>query len=156
MSVSTPARLAKYLKGKKNVLVMAGYHCDEVEFDDKKLSDYAADLANRLEAPIAAGGNSVVALKAKGAKATKKLALAVVEMFRYPSWRDPIMKERPDVLVFIGYPREMARGLVSAAKGVDTVVLGMAAVDEATLSLPDSSLKQYQRNLEGLVKALAA
>ncbi|MEW6033999.1 MAG: hypothetical protein AB1603_03995 [Chloroflexota bacterium] len=156
MSITTPAQLAKYIKGKKNVLVLAGYLCDEVEFNGKKLSDYAAEVALRLDVPVAATGNSVVALKQKGARAAKKVALGLVEMLRYKEWRDPVTASRPDLLVLIGYPREVARALVTAARGVETVVLGTSVVEEATYSLGDASLSQYQRNLEGLVKRLAA
>lgn len=156
MSVVTPAQLAKYMKARSNVIVMAGYQCDEMELDGRKLSDYAAEVALKLNAPVAATGNAVVALKAKGAKAIKKVAVELVEMLRYAEWRDPIMSHRPEAVVFIGYPKGIATSLVVAARDVDTMVLGADDVSEATYSLGDASLKKYQQNLDRLLKALAA
>lgn len=156
MSVATPARLARYIRGKKNVLVFAGYLCDEMELDGRKLSDYVAEISVKLGAPVAATGNTAVALKERGARAANKVALEVVEMLRYKEWRDPIMPQRPDLLVFVGYPGAIARALVTAAQGVETVVLGTAGVEEASQCLGEVSLAQYRRSLERLAKALAA
>jgi len=156
MSTVTPDQLASYIGGKSNVLVLAGYLCDEMEFEGKKLSDYVAELAAKLNAPVAATGNSVTALRQKGVKAQKKFAVPLVEMLRYDQWRDPIMANRPEVLLLIGYPPSIARGLVSAAQGVASVVLSTAAIEEATYSFPDASLQGYRLNLEKLLDCLRA
>ena len=48
MSVMQPSQLAEILKSKKTVLLMAGSLCDEVDFNGKKLLDYAVEIANNL------------------------------------------------------------------------------------------------------------
>ena len=155
MNTATSAQIAEYMRGKENVLILAGYQCDEMELGGRKLGDYAAELAVKLDAPVAATGNSVVALRDKGARARKQVALEVLELLRYEKWRGPIADKRPDLLVFIGYPRGMAQGLVSAARDVETVVLGTAAIEGATRCLPDASLKNYQKSLDQLIQSLA-
>ena len=156
MSIRQPAQLARYLKGKKNVLLLTGAMCDEMELDGKKLIDYAADLAKTLDVPVAATGNSVVGLKAKGVtSAAKKYAAEIMDYMRSP-WREPIMKTKPKALVFIGYNPVVVKGLTSMVSNAPTVVLGNTYIEEATYSLPDASPTQYKRNLEELIKALAS
>lgn len=154
MSVSTPAQLARAMKGKKGILILTGSLCDQMELGEKKLSDYAADLALKLDAPIAASANTVNALRAKGTRVEKKLAIEIVEMLRYDGWRDPIMRNRPEVLIFIGYPRGIASGLVSATEGAETIVLGTTAIAESTYSSPDQSQSDFEQSLKSLLKAL--
>ena len=154
MSVKQPVEVAQYLKGKKDVLLLTGALCDEMELDGKKLIDYAADLAKALNAPVAATANTVVGLKARGVTtAAKKYAAEIVDYMRSP-WHEPIMKNKPAALVFIGYNPVVAKGLTSMVKDADTVMLGNVCIEEATYSLPDASPSQYQRNLTDLIKAL--
>lgn len=154
MSASTPEQLAKAMKDGRNILVMTGSLCDEMEFGQKKLSDYAAELALKLDAPIAAGANTVNALRTKGARVTKKVAIEIVEMLRYDEWRDKVLSNRPDLLVFIGFTRSVAQALAASASSTQTVNLGTAEIAEATYSLPDQSQAEFERALKSILKAL--
>lgn len=145
--------IADHLKGKR-VLILAGYLSDEMELNSKKLADYIAGLAGALNAPVAATANSVMGLKSRGVKASKKLAIEMVTLLGYEKWKDPIMAEKPEVVVFIGYPPKVARALVTATKGVQTVALGNTCIQEADFSLPDASLQGYAKNLEELIQEL--
>ncbi|MEE4353956.1 MAG: hypothetical protein V2J25_13930 [Desulfatiglans sp.] len=153
MSENTPVELAGYLKGKKNVLLLAGDLCTKIEFDYKRLLDHVVDISRSLDAPIAATGNTPLGFKDKEVKYKKMYAAEVVNYLRRP-WADDIIKERPEVLVFIGYNREVTGRLISAVKDAETVALGERYVEEATYSLPDASLGQWHRSLKGLVQAL--
>ena len=154
MSASQPSQIAAYLKGKKNVLVLTGSLCDDTDFNGKKLLDYAPEVAEKIAAPIAATGNTINGLRERNAKAMKKmLAIEVINYLRYP-WQDPIMENKPEVLVFIGYGPAVVQRLISMMKETDSVVLGNVCIAEATHSLPDASLKQWQENLKQLVQAL--
>jgi len=155
MSLITPTELAQYMQ-KKKVLLLTGSLCDKVELDGKKLLDYAAEVALKLKAPVAATANTASGLKAKGVDAKKKIAAEMVDYMRYEEWREPIMPQKPEVLLFIGYPTVVAKGLVSATKGVATVVLSNSYIEEATFSFPDSSLQGYQQNLEALLQNLSS
>ena len=155
MSTMQPQELATYLKSKRNILLLTGALCDEVDFDGKTLMDYAADLAKKLNLPVAATANTPKGLKERGVESVaKKIAIEIVDYMRWPEWREPIMEERPEVLAFIGYNTTVGRGLISAVKGAETVSLGNVHIEEATYSLPDASLAQYQQNLEQLLQAL--
>lgn len=155
MSVKLPQELAEYFKGKKNILLLTGSLCDEVDFNGKKLLDYAAEVSTKLNAPVAATANTPIGLKAKGAKSVKKMWVAeVINYMRHP-WQDPIMDQKPEVLVFIGYSPTVAGRLASAVEEADTVVLGNTYVEEATYSLPQSSsLRQWQQSLEKFIQSL--
>jgi len=153
MSKNTPDELAGYLKSKKNVLLLAGDLCTKIEFDGKKLLDHAAEIARSIGAPVAATGNTPLGFKDKDVKYKKMYAAEVVNYLRRP-WEDDIIEERPDMLVFIGYNREVARRLISAVKDAETVNLGERYVAEATYSLPDASLGEWHQSLKELVQAL--
>lgn len=158
MSIKQPQDIARYLKSKSRVLILTGSLCDKVSFDGRMLADYAAEIAKRLGATVAAGANTPKGLKKRGVeKVGKRFAAEVVNTTRY-SWLDPIMAERPEVLVLIGYPSTPAASLVSMAKDIDTVVLGNTSVEGATYSLPDAaaSWAQWRYNLDKLVDALGS
>lgn len=153
MSLMEPSRLAQYLRGKK-VLVLTGFLCEEVDFGGKKLVDYAAEIARRLGAPVAAGATTPLALKERGVPGVKKMfAAEVVNYFHYP-WQDSVSPARPEVLVLVGYSAEASGSLASAVVDAETVSLGNAYVSRATFSFPDCSFPRWQQLLEELVGAL--
>ena len=152
--MSAFAELVNNLKKKKNVLLLTGYLCDEMELGGRKLSDFAAQIALKLDLPVAATGNSAIPLKEKGVRATRKALAEMVNLTRFPYWGDPITAQRPEMMVFIGYPPRLLKAVLPAVKGVETVVLGNMSMKDATFSLPDASLVQYQKNLESLIGEL--
>ena len=155
--------LAKLLKGKK-VVIVTGQLCNEVDFNGKKLLDYAVEISNKLNAPVAAAGNTPLPLKEKGVKTVHKMwAIELMNNMRYPWEKDKehpiIADEKPDVLVLIGYSGSIAQSLVSTVKKQNgkTVVLGSTYVEGATYSFPNStSFKQWEQNLKELVDSLGA
>ena len=154
-SVMKPEELAKTMKAKSHVLIMTGALCDEVEFCGKKLLDYAAEIAGKVGAPVAATANTIMGLKERDVPRVKKMwAAEVVNYMRYP-WQDSVIDDKPDLLVLVGYNTTVAQSLVSAVVDAETMVLGNAVLEEATYSLPDaSSLQQWQNNLEQLLNVL--
>ena len=154
MSATEPSQIANYLRSKKNVLILTGSLCDDLDLNGKQLFDYAIEVADKIGAPIAATGNTVNALREKGARAVKKMwASEVINYLRYP-WQDSVIENKPEALVFIGYSPVVAQSLVSMMKDTDSVVLGNTYMAGATYSLPDASLRQWQENLEQLIQAL--
>lgn len=155
MSAKQPNELAACLKGKKKALLLTGALCNELNFDGKFLLDYAAEIAKKLKVPVAATANTAKGLKEQGVEGVaKKYAAEIIDFIRWPEWKDPITPEKPDLLIFLGYSPTVARGLASGVKGAETATLGNVYIKEATYSLPDASLKQYQQNLEQLIKNL--
>lgn len=154
MSKKDASWLAHHLRRKKRVLIMAGALCDQIELEGKSLLDYAADISRKMNAPVAATGNTVTGLRQRGINTNKAWAIEMVNFTRY-DWQHPIMDKKPDAMVFIGYSPTLASSLASAAKDTETVVLGNSYVDEATYSLPDTtSYKAWQKELSDFVHAL--
>ena len=152
--VKEPSQLAQVLKEEKNALILTGALCDQVELGGKKLLDYAAALAQKLGLPVAATANTMVGLRARQVDSARKMWLAeVLNYLRHP-WQDPISPSRPRLLVFMGYSPQVARRLVSAVQDAQTVVLGNHYIPEATFSLPSATPRQWQHNLEALLRAL--
>ena len=155
MSAKRPSELATCLKSKKRALLLTGAFFNELNFDGKSLLDYAAEIAKKLKLPVAATANTAKGLKERGVeKVAKKYAAEIVDFIRGPEWKEPITTEKPELLIFLGYSPKVARGLTSGVKGAETVALGNVYIKEANYSLGDASLKQYQQNLEQLIKAL--
>jgi len=153
MGVLTPEELARYLKDKRDILVMAGSLCERIDFDGKKLVDYVAAIAHKLKAPVAATGNTMAGLKEKGLQAKKMWVAEVMDYMRHP-WKEPLISKRPRLLVFVGYHRDLLEMLVSMLKDVDTLALGPGHVASATRSVPDLSIESWKDFLEDLAEKL--
>lgn len=155
METFDAAGWARTLRQAARPLLVAGQGCVTVELGGKPLIGYAAALAARLGCPVAATGDTVAPLRRiDGALRAKKMWLA--ELFRYLEgpWREPLLAERPDMLLSVGVPAESLRGLAAGARGVDLVHLGPGALPEARLSMGRIPLTQWERNLEDLLRAL--
>ena len=144
--------IVNYLRTNKNILILSGSLCDEIGLDGKKLIDYAAEIAEKLHVPIAATGNTVKALKGKNVKA-KKIWAAEIPFYMKYGWNEPLLKEKPELLVFIGYPSDVERALITALD-VETVTLDNKHVKQATHSLPDSTPEQWKSYLEEIINKL--
>ncbi len=138
----------------KNPLVVAGEGCGQITLDGEPLVAYAAALAEALSCPVAATGNTLKTLREQGSKVSaKKMWLA--ELFRYleGDWREPILRERPDLLILIGYRPEMVQGVAAGAQGVSIAHLGPGALAEADLTMEAVPLAEWKRRLDELVAA---
>ncbi len=154
MKMETPQELARWLKEDRGSLLMAGEMCNEIGFNGHRLLDLAADIAKGLGLPVAATGNTALALREQGVEPVGKMMAAEVVEFMRSGWGAPITPQRPSTLVLIGYSPGVARQLVSTVTDARTAVLGPAYVEEATCSLPDLSVKAWGQYLEGLARAV--
>ena len=156
MSVKDAPWLAQYLSSGKRVLIMAGALCDQLELEDKSLLDYVAEMSKKMNAPVAATGNTVNGLRERGIDTNKAWAAEMVNFMRW-DWQHPIMEAKPEVMVLIGYNPILAANLASAVQDAETVALGNIYIDEATYSLPDTtSFKEWQKELAELVATLGS
>ncbi|HEX59641.1 MAG TPA: hypothetical protein ENF26_05800 [Methanomicrobia archaeon] len=153
MAAKEPLDIAKYLKERKGkVLVMSGWLCEKLELDGRRLIDYAVELANKLDAAVAATGNTVNAVRGK-VKATKKMWAAEIPLYLKYDWKEPF--ERPEVVVLIGYTPDAARALATAMAGlVETVVLDSVEIPEATISLNTMTIDKWKESLEEIIRNL--
>jgi len=140
----------------RSVLIMCGEHCNRIGLGEKKLLDYVIQLASKTDAPVAATGNTVIELKERGVNARKMFAAETVFYLKY-SWKEELgLSEKPEVVLLMGYNRDILKSIVSALKGagVDTVVLDNIEIEEATFSLYGLSFQEWKENLEMIIKAL--
>jgi CO dehydrogenase/acetyl-CoA synthase epsilon subunit len=154
MTVKDASWLAQYLRSKEKVLILAGALCDQVEFEGKSLLDYVVEIAKKTKAPVAATGNTVTGLRARGIDIGKAWAAEVVNFMRY-EWQYPLIDGKPEVLVFMGYSPTLTANLASAVEDAESVALGSTYVEAATYSLPDvTSFREWQEELIALIQAL--
>lgn len=138
----------------KNPLVVAGDGCQRIRLDGRPLVAYAVDVAAALACPVAATGNTVLAVQQEAIKVkTKKMWLA--ELFRYleNDWKDPILEQKPDLLILIGYRPEMVKGMAAGLREVAVVHLGPGSLETADLTMQEVPLVEWKRRLDELVSA---
>ena len=166
MNVKTPQEIAAFVKSKSNPLLVTGYLCDIFEMDGRKLIDYAADIAKKMDVAVAATANTVVGLRARGVERTKKMWAGEILNYMRDPWRKQymqrdvpkvhsLMEDRPDVLILLGYDARVTDWLISGLRDIDTVALAPRAVGRATCTLPDTiSLPRWGKLLDELVAEL--
>ena len=139
----------------RSPLLVAGEDCRRIVLQDRPLLDYAVDFAAKLGCPMAATGTLLPAVRERnaGLKA-KKMWLA--EIFRYleDDWAEPLLPERPDLLILIGYRPALLQGLAVGTRGVHLIHLGPGRLPAAHLSVEETSLEEWKRHLDDLLKAL--
>jgi len=147
---------AEYIRQHKNPLVVAGDVCEHVSWPEKGLLEYAVALADKLSCPVAATGNTVPAVKKlNGEIKTKKIFLS--EMVCYlgtEKWQEPLLEERPDLVLLIGYRGKMVQGMAAGLNEIDIAHLGPGEVPAAQLSMGEIPLADWGKNLEALIDAL--
>jgi CO dehydrogenase/acetyl-CoA synthase epsilon subunit len=139
----------------KNPLVVAGDGCERIRLDGRPLVAYAVEVAVALSCPVAATGNIVLAVQEQAAARVKAQKMWLAELFRYlqDDWKDPILGQRPDLLLLIGYRPEMVRGMAAGLRQVSVVHLGPGSLETADLTMQEIPLVEWKRRLDELVAA---
>ncbi len=146
---------AQEIRRHKNPLVLAGEGCEQIALEGKPLVAYAVELAESLSCPVAATGNVVLAVQQQaGNVKTKKMWLA--ELFRCleDDWEDPILENRPDLLLMIGYRPEMVQGIAKGVQHLSIAHLGPGHLAGAQLTMEETPLVEWKRRLDELVAAI--
>ena len=150
---ATAADIAKSLKDKKTLL-FTGALCDTLEIGGKKLLEYAAEIAESAGIPVAATGNTVAGLVKKDITTKKVFAMDIINYMRAEKWEEPLFKEKPETLAFIGYYPSFLNMMLTALKDTKTVTLDNVALEEATLSPPDLNLDDWAKFLDDVIGEL--
>ena len=146
---------ARTLREHANPLVVAGDGCERISLEGMPLLKVAVDLAGRLGAPVAATGNTLPAVRAMdGRLRAKKMWLAELHRFLEEKWEEPLLQERPDLLVTVGYRPELLQGLAAGVRDLHVVHLGPGRLAPALLSMDEVPLAEWKQNLESLLRAL--
>jgi len=144
--------IAKYLKNRKGALVMVGGEANQLSVNGKSLLDYADSLAQKLDARIAATANTAQELK-KSSQA-EVFSVFAAEVMNGLKYEESSGKKLPGCIVLLGYNSRVGRSLISTVERIDTIFLGSAYVEAATLSLPDASLSEWGRSLTKILGEL--
>ncbi len=145
---------SKFIKEHKNPLLVVGDGCDRIKLSGKALYEYAVSLAETLGCPVAATGNTILALEKSGVKNCKKMWIAEIFTFLKDPWMEPLAKERPDLLILIGYRPDIVNGMLAGAENVHTIHLGPGKASAADLSTDETPIAEWRKSLEELVSAL--
>ena len=79
----------------------------------------------------------------------------LAELFRYleGDWQEPILQQRPDLLLLIGYRPEMVQGMAAGVQGVSIAHLGPGTLPGSDLTMEAVPIAEWKRRLDELVAA---
>jgi CO dehydrogenase/acetyl-CoA synthase epsilon subunit len=154
MTTFNASKCAQYISSHKNPLIVAGEACDHIKLDKKLLTEYAAKIALKLDCQVAATGNSVLKLKKHDGIKAKKMWLAELIIALKGKWADPILSERPDLLIFIGYRPEVIDGMVAGLKRIHSVHLGPGKSLATNKGVEAVKFSEWGSNLDDLINAI--
>lgn len=146
---------ATFIRRHRNPLVCAGQGCLEIDLGAKKLLAYVQDVASKLGCPIAATGNVQASLDGAGKTVrSKKMWLSELFCYLQGNWQEPLLENRPDLVVLAGYSPWMVRGMVEGVRGVSFVHLGPGKLEGADRTVGEEPMKEWKEALDRLVEAL--
>jgi len=154
MATFNASKCAQYINKHKNPLIVAGDICDHIKLDKKMLTEYAAKIALKLDCQVAATGNTVLEIKKHEGIKVKKMWLAELIIGLKGKWADPVLSERPDLLIFIGYRPKTIDGMVAGLKRIHSVHLGPGKSLATNQGVEAVNFSEWGRNLDELVKAI--
>lgn len=144
----------RYIGNYHNPLILAGDVCNHIMLDSKRLTEYAAEIALKLDCQVGATGNAINDLsKYQGIKVRKAWLAELITALK-GEWAEPILSERPDILIFIGYRPEMIDGLLAGVESVGSVHLGPGKSLASERSLAATTFSEWKQNLEALLGAI--
>ena len=86
--------------------------------------------------------------------ALKKMWLAELIIGLKGKWADPVLSERPDLLIFIGYRPDVIDGMVAGLKRIHSVHLGPGKSRATNQGVEAVNFSEWGSNLDELVKAI--
>jgi CO dehydrogenase/acetyl-CoA synthase epsilon subunit len=111
-------------------------------------------MAKKLDCQVAATGNTIKEMEKHQGIKVKKAWLGELIASLKGEWEDPILPQRPDILIFIGYRPEMIDGMIAGMEQIDTVHLGPGNSLTAGCCVEETGLSQWKRYLEELIEAI--
>ncbi len=154
MAIFNASKCAQYINNHKNPLMVVGDISDNVKLNGKMLTEYAAEVALKLDCQVAATGNSVLEIKKHEGIKVKKMWLAELIIGLKGKWADPVLSERPDLLIFIGYRPDVIDGMVAGLKRIHSVHLGPGKSRATNQGVEAVNFSEWGSNLDELVKAI--
>lgn len=144
----------RFIREHQNPLIVAGEGCNHIKFDHKMLTNYVAEMAQKLDCQVAATGNIIKEIEKHQGIKVKKAWLGELIASLKGEWADPILPQRPDILIFIGYRPDMIDGMIADLKQIDTVHLGPGKSQTAGRCVEDAGLSQWKRYLEEFIGSI--
>ena len=154
MAIFNASKCAEYINKHKNPLIVVGDICDNVKLNGKMLTEYAVNVALKLDCHVAATGNTILTIKKHESIKVKKMWLAELIVALKGKWADPFISERPDLLIFIGYRPEVIDGMVAGLKRIHSVHLGPGKSRATNQGVEAVKFSEWESNLSELIKEI--
>ncbi|MBS7610961.1 hypothetical protein KEJ27_01920 [Candidatus Bathyarchaeota archaeon] len=157
--IEKPELAAELLKQGGRILVVCGNGVSTV-LSKRSLLDYIVDVAEAVDAHIATSSMAYAKIKSRLTNATWISPMEVAHRVPDPEWMGLDGKGAYKTMVFIGLPYYMTwlilTGLKNFAQSVKTISLDRFYQPNASWSLRNMNIGEWEQFLEALVNKLKA
>ena len=159
-SDSAPKIFAAMVKKAKNPLFIVGLKILETELENKKLIDYAIDIAKEGNIPVVATAHTLKSFLDKNYPVTSMGLIDIVNRLQDSTFTVTSEKKAPhDLVLFLGITYYLASQGLSTLKHfaphLKTLTLCNWYHPNAAWSFPNMDEKEWKKMLEEFIQALA-
>lgn len=157
MVITKPDVAAAMIKKAKRPILIVGHKAAEIAFEDKKLIDFAIELARKAKIPIVATAHTISEFLNRGHKPDGWMpAVDIGNRLTDSTWTGLDGNGPYDLALFLGLPYYMEwtilNGLKHFAPHVKTVTLDNVYQPNASWSFPNISLKDWFESLKVIIE----
>jgi acetyl-CoA decarbonylase/synthase complex subunit epsilon len=154
-----PEVLASLIEKSKRTILIVGHRASDIDIGDKKLIDYAIDLANAKDIAVVATAHSIKEFFNRGFRgATSMPLMDIANRLSDSGWNGLDDAGDYDLAIFIGIPYYMAwlvlSGLKHMSSHLQTVSLDGQYQPNASWSTPNISPLELQEFLDILLERI--
>lgn len=157
--ITKPEIVSALIKRAKNPILIVGHEATEVDLKNGKPIDYMISMARIAKIPVVATAHIQGEFLKRGFEVDAWMpAVDIANRLTDPEWKGINGNGPHDVALFMGIPYYMEwlilSGLKHFSSGLRTVSLDMHYQPHASWSFPNLSIKDWEGNLEVIVKDL--
>jgi acetyl-CoA decarbonylase/synthase complex subunit epsilon len=157
MVITKPEVAAAMIKRAKHPILIVGHKAAEIAFEDKRLIDFAIELARKAKIPVVATAHTVSEFLSRGYKPDGWMpAVDIGNRLTDSTWIGLDGNGPYDLALFLGLPYYMGwtilNGLKHFAPHVKTIALDNVYQPNASWSFPNITLKDWIESLKVIIE----
>jgi acetyl-CoA decarbonylase/synthase complex subunit epsilon len=157
--IKKPEIVVSMVKFAKRPIIIVGHEAAETDFGKDNVIDYLVRLSKSSNITIVATAHLVKEFINKGFKPPAWMPLVdIANRLRDPGWKGLDGEGLYDIALFIGFPYYLEwlilSGLKNFSLNLKTISLGRFYQPHASWSFPNTSVKDWKKNLEVIEKKL--
>lgn len=153
------AMLSTKVRRARRPLLVIGHEAEETELEKgKKVIDYAVKIVNKGNLTVVATSQALRGLVKRGVHPASMNLVDLIQRLSDPGWKGVDGKGGYDIVLFLGFPRELLSQALSTlrhfAPRVKTISLDRYYQSNADWSFLNLSITKWRDNLASIVSGL--